>query len=71
MAKIAKPTNSSSKGTKGVPVNQTTTNLDTEELANMNFKVSASFRREFRTYASEHDMSMRELLEKSFNAFKG
>jgi hypothetical protein len=65
MAKIAKP-----KGTKGKPVAQTTDNLDTEDLVGLNFKVPASFRREFRTYASEHDMSMRELLEKAFEAYR-
>ena len=67
MAKIAKP-----KGTKGKPVTQTTNNLNTqeEEMAPLNFKVSKSFKREFKTYASEHDMSMRELLEKAFNEFK-
>lgn len=68
MAKIAKPS-SKTKGTNGQPIEQTTDNLDSEELVGLSFKVSPTFRREFRTYASEHDMSMRELLEKAFRKY--
>lgn len=69
MAKIERPTGKA-KGTKGKPLADTTTNLDAEELAPMNFKVSLSFKREFKIYASEHDMSMRNLLEKAFQSYK-
>ena len=69
MAKIPKPA-SKAKGTKGNPAAQTTDNLEAEELAAMNFKVSASFKREFKTYATQQDMSMRELLEKAFYQYR-
>ena len=69
MAKIAKPS-SKAKGTKGQPVTQTTDNLESEELAPLNFKVSKSFKRDFKTYASERDISMRELLEKAFRQYR-
>lgn len=69
MAKINKPA-SKAKGTKGQPITQTTNNLESEELAPLNFKVSKSFKREFKTYASERDMSMRDLLEKAFEVYK-
>ena len=65
MAKIPKPA-SKAKGTKGNPAAQTTGNLEAEELAAMNFKVSAAFKREFKMYATQQDISMRELLEKAF-----
>jgi hypothetical protein len=65
MAKIQKP-----KGTKGKPTQQTTANLESEELVAMNFKVDKTFRREFRTYASDHDMSMVDLLKKAFEEYK-
>ena len=69
MAKIAKPAGKT-KGTKGTPVGETTSNLNPEEMAPMNFKVPLSFKREFKTYASENDMSMRDLLERAFAEFK-
>lgn len=68
MAKIQKP--ASKKSTKGVPTPQTTTNLENEELVAMNFKVDKAFRREFRTYASDHDMSMVDLLKKAFEEYR-
>ena len=69
MAKIPKPA-SKAKGTKGNPVQQTTENLASEELAALNFKVSPSFKREFKTYATQQDISMRELLEKAFYQYR-
>ena len=67
MAKIAKP-----KGTKGKPSSQTTDNLNDreEELAPLNFKVSRSFKHEFRTYASERNITMRELLVRMFEDYR-
>lgn len=41
-----------------------------QELKPMNFKVPAEFRKEFRTYASELDISMVELLRRCFDAYK-
>ncbi len=40
------------------------------ELVNMNLSVSAEFRREYKTYAADHDMTMTEILQKSFELFK-
>jgi hypothetical protein len=39
-------------------------------LSPLNFRVSASFRREFKTYAARHDMKLNELLRRSFEAFR-
>ena len=39
-------------------------------LAPLNFKVTKAFRREFKTYASQHDMKMVELLRQGFRLVK-
>lgn len=39
-------------------------------LAPLNFRVSASFRREFKTYAARHDLKLNELLRLSFEAYR-
>jgi hypothetical protein len=39
-------------------------------LAPLNFKVTKAFRREFKTYASQHDMKMVELLHEAFRLVK-
>jgi hypothetical protein len=72
MAKITKPASAAakSKGTKGQPVAQTTDNLETEDMTTLNFKVPRTFKRDFKTYATEQDMSMRELLEKAFEMYR-
>ena len=67
MANIAKPTG---KGTKGKPAAETTDNLESEELVGLNFKVPASFRRELRTFASQQDMTMREVVERAFYEYR-
>jgi hypothetical protein len=36
----------------------------------LNFRVSADFRREFKTYAAAHDLKLKELLVCSFEAYK-
>ena len=36
----------------------------------MNFRVPESFRREFKTYAAQHDMKLNELLRRSFEALR-
>jgi hypothetical protein len=39
-------------------------------LAPLNFRIPASFRREFRTYAATHDLKLNELLRLSFEAYR-
>jgi hypothetical protein len=35
-----------------------------------NFRVSATFRREFKTYAASHDLKLNELLIKCFDSYR-
>jgi hypothetical protein len=39
-------------------------------LSPLNFRVPASFRREFKTYAASHDLKLNELLRRSFAAYR-
>ena len=39
-------------------------------LAPLNFRVSAAFRRDFKTYAATHDLKLNELLRLSFEAYQ-
>lgn len=39
-------------------------------LMPLNFRVSAAFRREFKTYAAQHDLKLNELLRLSFDAYR-
>jgi hypothetical protein len=39
-------------------------------LIPLNFRVSAAFRREFKTYAAQHDLKLNELLRLSFDAYR-
>jgi hypothetical protein len=41
-----------------------------EALAPLNFRVPATFRREFKTYAARHDLKLNELLRRSFEAYR-
>jgi hypothetical protein len=41
-----------------------------EEKKPLNFKVSSDFRREFKTYASAHDLKLSKLLELAFESFR-
>ena len=41
-----------------------------EELLPLNFRISASFRRDFKTYAATHDMKLNELLRLCFDAYR-
>ncbi|WP_294071546.1 hypothetical protein [Sphingomonas sp.] len=41
-----------------------------EELVPLNFRLPASFRREFKTYAARHDMKLNELLRRCFEAYR-
>jgi hypothetical protein len=36
----------------------------------LNFRITASFRREFRTYAATHDLKLNELLRLCFEAYR-
>ena len=36
----------------------------------LNFRVSAAFRREFKTYAAAHDLKLNELLVKCFESYR-
>jgi hypothetical protein len=38
--------------------------------APLNFKVSAEFRREFKTYAAQHNKKLKQLLYEAFAALK-
>ena len=40
------------------------------ELVNLNLSVTGDFRKEYKTYAVDHDMSMAELLRRSFEVYK-
>ena len=41
-----------------------------EALAPLNFRISATFRREFKTYAANHDLKLNELLRLCFDAYR-
>ncbi len=41
-----------------------------EELVPLNFRISATFRRAFKTYAAEHDMKLNELLRHCFDTYR-
>jgi hypothetical protein len=41
-----------------------------EELLPLNFRIPASFRREFKTYAARHDMKLNELLRECFDTYR-
>lgn len=43
---------------------------DTGNLAQMKFAVDQEFRKEFKLYATEHDMTLKELFEKSYEYYK-
>jgi hypothetical protein len=71
MAKIKRP----ARSTKGAPPPEfeAPTNLvrsSDQELKPMNFKVPAAFKREFKTYATELDMTMVDLLQQCFYFYK-
>jgi hypothetical protein len=41
-----------------------------EELTPLNFRIPASFRREFKTYAATHDLKLNELLRRCFDVYR-
>jgi hypothetical protein len=70
MAKALRP---GTKPKSGLAATETMTRRSgsaPSELAPLNFKVTKAFRREFKTYASQHDMKMVELLQEAFRLVK-
>jgi len=51
-------------------VSANTRKKDTGKPVDLNFKVSPEFRREFKIWASSHDMSQKEALELAFKLLK-
>ena len=39
-------------------------------LQPLNFRISAEFRREFKTYAAAHDLKLNELLKRAFESYR-
>ena len=63
------------KSRKGAPPPElsASTNLhtsDPDDLKPLNFKVPATFRKEYKSYATDNDMTMVELLQRSFELYK-
>ena len=55
------------------PARRTKAEPATEKEANLaplNFRISATFKREFKTYAAAHDLKLNELLRRSFEAYR-
>jgi len=70
MAKIQKPERKSRKGT---PPAAPSANLDkptADEKVQMKFEVSPEFRKEYKAYALDNDITMQTLLMKSFDLYK-
>jgi len=44
--------------------------IEAGKLVDLNFKVSAEFRREFKLWSVTHDMTQKELLEAAFQQIK-
>jgi hypothetical protein len=71
MAQITSP----KRTTKGTPPPEEKPSNNLTKTASgatvpLNFKVAPEFRREFKTFAAMHDISMVELLEKCFDHYK-
>jgi len=70
---MAKAFRRETKHKSGSPATETAVRRNGSEpatLAPLNFKVTKAFRREFKTYASQHDMKMVELLHEAFRLVK-
>lgn len=71
MAKIPAP----KLVTKGTPpqADQTVGNLDKAEMGKLvalNFTVSPDFRKAFKSYALDHDITMLELMKRAFDEYR-
>ena len=53
-----------------LPPAQTNTEPSPAKATPLNFKVSADFRREFKTYAAQHNKKLNQLLYEAFAALK-
>lgn len=74
MAKIQRPKKKKTR-TKGAPpkenlASQNLTKSDPQDLITMNFKVPSDFRREYKQLALDLNMSMVDILRKSFEKYK-
>jgi hypothetical protein len=68
MMEIKKPANKTKKGAPP-PVMAASTNLTktpSDELVGLSFKVSAEFKREFKGFANDHDLTAVDLLKEMF-----
>ncbi|MBA7495582.1 hypothetical protein ES702_06169 [subsurface metagenome] len=73
MAKIQKPPKKNRKGVPPVATEEKARNLakpSVSERVQLKFGVTPEFRKEFKTYAVDQDMSMVELLMKCFELYK-
>ena len=52
------------------PVHDMPTRSPETRLQPLNFRVSAEFRREFKTYAAAHDLKLNELLRRAFESYR-
>ncbi len=64
MAKAPKASKSAGSATGKAEPSESTKGMP------LNFKVSADFRREFKTYAAQHNKKLNQLLYESFAALK-
>jgi len=71
MAKISGPKRNR-KGTPPPPqvTSENLTKTTDFEMKPLNFKVAAGFKKEFKSYAMEMDITMVELLQRAFREFK-
>jgi hypothetical protein len=57
-----------------MPARSSTPAVETKDsdtgLQPLNFRVSAAFRREFKTYAAQHDLKLNELLKRAFEQYR-
>ncbi len=52
------------------PAMETSTAEHESGLQPLNFRISAEFRREFKTYAAAHDLKLNELLKRAFESYR-
>ncbi len=72
MAQIDKPVRKTTKGAPPVEVEASRNLMKAEDsdLTPLNFKVTADFKRTFKTYAAQMDISMVDLLQRCFEYYK-
>ena len=67
MSKASQPGTSPTNGPQSVADSVAP---DQPKVSPLNFKVSADFRREFKTYAAQHNKKLNQLLYEAFAALK-